>query len=84
MVWEAIKDALDWFCFQGTGYQFWSGIGSGSPILAGFVVYFRHHNCHVNGCWRLGHVDPEHGHPACWKHSSRAHKLGKPPVAEHA
>lgn len=36
----------------------------------------RKHNCHVKGCWRLGHPDPDHGWPACRRHHSQAHKLG--------
>lgn len=51
------------------GYNFWSGIGSGSPLLAGIGVYVRHHNCHVRGCFRLGHAHPEHGHPVCRRHA---------------
>jgi len=54
---------------HGTGYQFWSGIGSGSPILAAVFLWWRHHNCHVARCWRLPwHPHPDHGHPVCRKH----------------
>ena len=28
---------------KGNGYQFWSGIGSGSPILAAAIVWWHHH-----------------------------------------
>lgn len=52
----------------GRGYQFWSGIGSGSPILAGFAVWAKHHNCHQSGCWRIGHHHPDHGLPVCRRH----------------
>ena len=35
---------LDWLDpLHGNGYQFWSGIGSGSPILAAGVLWWRHH-----------------------------------------
>lgn len=51
------------------GYQFWSGIGSGSPLLAVVAVFLRHHNCHVHGCPRLSwHPHPSHGHPVCRRH----------------
>jgi hypothetical protein len=32
---------------HGDGYQWWSGVGSGSPLLAAVLVYLRKHNCHV-------------------------------------
>lgn len=53
----------------GPWYGFWSG------FVAGVLAAARHKNCAVKGCWRLGHTDPEHGHPACRKHHSQAHKL---------
>lgn len=63
---------------RGLGYQFWSGIGSDVgelTILTAAVVWVRHHNCHRKGCWRLGHIDSTHGHPACRHHHSKAAKL---------
>lgn len=63
-----------WVLFDplhGDGYQFWSGIGSGSPILMALGVWWHHHNCVQKGCWRKGHPDPEHGHPVCRKHSEK-------------
>lgn len=62
------------------GYWFWSGIGSDLgevTLIAAVVALLRHRNCHVKGCWRLGHIDPDHGHPACRRHHSQAHKLGR-------
>ena len=54
----------------GAGYQFWSGIGSGSPLLAGVVVFWRRHNCHERWCPRI--IFREHpdstGHLVCRKH----------------
>lgn len=64
---------------NGKGYQFWSGIGSDFgelSILAAILAGYRHRNCHVKGCWRLGHDDPEHGFPACRKHHTRADACG--------
>jgi hypothetical protein len=72
---EPLRHAAEWFALKGDGYQFWSGIGSGSPIIAFFIVAVRHRNCHVKGCWHLGHADPEHGFPACRKHHSQGDKL---------
>lgn len=64
---------------SGPQYGFWSGFGSdiGEVTLVGAVLAAaRHKNCHVKGCWRLGHIDPDHGHPACRRHHSRADRLG--------
>ena len=46
--WQVWADPL-----HGDGYQFWSGVGSGSPVFVGIYVYWRHHNCHVRHCPRL-------------------------------
>ena len=67
-----------WHPLHGVGYQFWSGIaGSFLTSIPGWVavvvLYARHHNCTEKRCWRLGHPDPEHGHPVCRVHQ---HKLG--------
>lgn len=53
------------------GYQFWSGVGSGSPLLAGLVAWWHHNNCIEKGCYRKGHKDPVHGHPVCKRHQDK-------------
>lgn len=62
-----IRHFLDWFCLEGRGYQFWSGIGSGSPILASVYLLLRQHTCRQRRCLRLvwGHHD---GIPLCRRH----------------
>lgn len=55
---------------HGDGYQFWSGIGSDAFLLAPFLWLIKHHNCHMDGCWRLGHV--LNGKPVCKKHHPEA------------
>jgi hypothetical protein len=55
------------------GYNFWSGIFSDATIFTGFVAvmlaWWRTHNCHVHGCYRLlWHTHPVHGHPVCKYH----------------
>ena len=68
-MWRCFVDAADWFCLRGRGYQFWSGLGSGSPIIAAIYFGYRKHTCHIQGCWRLSwHPDPGHGHPLCRRH----------------
>lgn len=56
---------------HGDGYNFWSGIGSGSPVFVIAAGYLRHKNCIEKRCWRIGHPDPEHGHPVCRKHQNK-------------
>lgn len=62
----------------GCGYSLWSGI-SGSWVTTAIqmlltwafllVLYYQHHVCHKEGCWRISwHTHPEHGHPVCKKH----------------
>lgn len=55
---------------QSPWYDFWSGIATQGSIIIGVGAAVRHKNCHVKGCWRLGHIDPVHNHPACRKHHS--------------
>jgi hypothetical protein len=55
----------------GPYYGFWSGFGSDIAevtLIAGVVAAYRHHNCHVKGCPRLG--KPVDGTPylACPRH----------------
>jgi hypothetical protein len=52
-------------------YGFWSGFGGSIPdflILGSIITVYRHHNCHVKGCIRLG--KPVEGTPylACPVH----------------
>ena len=63
---------FQWLHPGGSGYWFYSGVFD-VGILLGIVssvgVYWRAHNCHVNGCWRLDwHPHPEHDHPVCRAH----------------
>ena len=38
----------------GPVYLFYSGFLGGVPVLAAVVLFARHRNCHVHGCWRIG------------------------------
>lgn len=60
----------DWLNpLTGFGYQFWSGIAGDLFIVTGIAVWWRRHNCHVEGCWRLQwHAHPVNGHPVCRRH----------------
>jgi hypothetical protein len=61
-----------WLHPGGSGYWFYSGVfdvGLLLGILSSVGVYWRAHNCHVNGCWRLDwHPHPTHDHPVCRLH----------------
>jgi len=71
-------DSAHWFlrytgadAEPGTWYGFWSGFGGSIPdflILGSIITVYRHHNCHVKGCLRLG--KPVEGTPyvACPLH----------------
>jgi hypothetical protein len=68
----------------GTWYGFWSGFGGAIPdflILGSIVTVYRHHNCHVKGCLRLG--KPVEGTPylACPLHHP-AHQGDKRSVSQ--
>ena len=77
----------DWFWHplqNGNGYNFWSGFGSDlgevtliTAILASAYGAYRHHACHVDGCWRPGHTDPKVSAPACQRHHSLGHLHGR-------
>lgn len=61
---------------SGTYYGFWSGFGSDISeftIFVGMVAAWRHHNCHVHGCARIGRSVPGTPYVACPKHHP-AHK----------
>jgi hypothetical protein len=62
----------EWLHPGGSGYWFYSGLfdaGILITVISGVGVYWRSHNCHVRGCWRLDwHPHPDHGHPVCRLH----------------
>lgn len=60
-----LTSANDW------PYLLYSGIGGcvvGSSWAAGLWVLYRRHQCHVDGCWRVGHRTTAAGDLACRKH----------------
>jgi hypothetical protein len=67
----------EWLHPGGSGYWFYSGVfdaGILLGILSSIGVYWRAHNCHVTGCWRLDwHPHPDHGHPVCRTHHPHGH-----------
>ncbi len=55
----------------GPYYAFWSGFGSDlgeATIVVGIVATWRHHNCHVKGCARLGRRVDGTPYLACPRH----------------
>jgi hypothetical protein len=62
------------------GYNFVSGpladITLATAFFSWLYLFLRHHNCHVQGCWRLEfHPHPDHGHPVCRHHYPHADKI---------
>lgn len=58
---------------SGPWYGFWSGIGSDLSEIAGLLtvawIFYRRHNCHVHGCWRIGRHSVEGTpHVVCRRH----------------
>jgi hypothetical protein len=71
-------DSAHWFlrytgadAEAGTWYGFWSGFGGSIPdflILGSIATIYRHHNCHVKGCFRLGKAVEGTPYIACPTH----------------
>jgi hypothetical protein len=62
------------------GYNFVSGpladITLATAFLGWMYLFLRHHNCHVQRCWRLAwHPHPVNGHPVCKKHHPDGHGI---------
>lgn len=56
---------------SGPIYAFWSGFGSDigeATLVVGAAAVWRHHNCHVKGCARIGRLVPGTPYLACPKH----------------
>lgn len=71
---------------SGPYYGFWSGFGSDigeATLIVGVAAAWRHHNCHVRGCARLGR--PVDGTPyvACPRHHP-AHQGAKRNISQSA
>lgn len=39
---------------SGRWYLWWSGMFGNLTIFAAIIIFYRKHNCHVHGCFRLG------------------------------
>lgn len=54
----------------GPYYGFFSGFGGqltpNPSVVVAIAIAARHKNCHVKGCWRLGH--PHEGTVRCRRH----------------
>lgn len=62
-LWNLAIDPL-----HGDGYQWWSGLGSDLMYFTGLWIFLRHHNCHVRGCMRPGHMYQDINEMRCNKH----------------
>lgn len=53
-------------------YQMWSGIVPAMTVLSlvgAVITGYRHANCHVHNCWRIGRYEVADGHfKVCRKH----------------
>jgi hypothetical protein len=68
---------------SGPYYGFWSGFGSDigeATIVVGIAAAWRHHNCHVKGCPRIGRPVPGTPYVACPRHHP-AHEGAKRSVS---
>jgi hypothetical protein len=66
--WYAISGAND---EGGPVYGSWSGIAGATACFAwvpASIVIYRHHNCEVHHCWRLGRHQTAAGHRVCRPH----------------
>lgn len=52
---------------SGTPYLFWSGIFGDMTIFGGLVALYKHHNCHVKKCPRIGRHPFQH-YRLCARH----------------
>jgi hypothetical protein len=87
------SDSAHWFlrytgadAESATWYGFWSGFGGAIPdflILGSIVTIYRHHNCHVKGCLRLGRQVEGTPYVACPTHHPD-HEGSKRSVTEEA
>lgn len=93
--WHPLAEGANSTCSKtnhtGCGYGFWSGVGSDiseitlvGAVFALLGAFWRNHDCHVIGCWRLSWMPhPVHGHPVCRKHHPDGQGRGEPLKAEH-
>jgi hypothetical protein len=72
---------------SGSGYQFWSGIGSDIGevvIIGGLYGLLRKHNCHAKGCWRIGrHPVDGTNYIVCRRHHPDDKPTAEQIVREH-
>jgi hypothetical protein len=80
-------DSAHWFlrysgadAESGTWYGFWSGAIPDFLILGSIITIYRHHNCHVKGCFRLGKSVEGTPYVACPRHHP-AHEGNKRSVS---
>ena len=62
---------------SGNWYLFWSGFGADLGLFVAVGTFFRRHNCHTDGCWRMAHHPKEH----CRRHLKDSNNGSTGPVA---
>ena len=66
-MWHGLAYWLGLTNASGVPYLAWSGFVGDLSLVGGIVVIYRHHNCEIVGCHRLGHMRST-GHLHCRHH----------------
>ena len=78
-VFDWLYHALTFTWHDPSAYNFISGPLADMTLLGGAYAIFRHHNCHVKHCWRVGRRAVEGTtYVVCHRH----HPVGQAPTAE--
>ncbi len=79
-----VWDALRWTWHDPDGYNFISGPLADITLLGGAYALYRHHNCHVSGCPRIGrHKVTGTEYVVCRRHHPDEAPSAERVLAEH-
>jgi hypothetical protein len=77
-------DALRWTWHDPDGYSIISGPLADITLLGGAYAIYRHHNCHVSGCPRIGrHKVAGTDYVVCRRHHPDEAPTAEQVLAEH-
>ena len=84
-VFDWLYHAGRWTWHDPDGYNFISGPLADITLLGGVYAILRRHNCHVQGCWRIGrHRVAGTDYVVCRKHHPDPAPSADHVLAEHA